>query len=350
MSLPEPRLAVELLGQDEPARQLARVLASGRVAHGWLLSGPRGIGKATLAWRFARALLGATHDELLRSAPTDRVFRMLAGGSHPDLHVLEVEASRGRRAVIKVDQARDLKEEFGATAGMGGRRVLIVDAADDLNPQSANAILKLLEEPPSGTVILLINHVPGRILPTIASRCVRLRLKRLDDAVVERLLGQALPDRPADARRALLPFARGSIGRALWLDEVGFLERYHDVLAACAATARGGSLSGLAERIAQALQATGAQAPFEVPQAILYRALQTAAGTIPAGSDEGERAALSAVAARRPLDDWGTPWDNLARLAARFEPLSLSSDAASLAAAAVLAGETAEHLVLPEPW
>lgn len=350
MSLPDPRHAVELVGHDEAAGRLARIVGSGRIPHGWLLTGPRGIGKATLAWRFARALLGAEHDALLRSEPTDRVFRMLASGGHPDLHVLEVEAARGKRAVIKVDQARDLKESFGTTAGLGGRRVLIVDAADDLNPQSANAILKLLEEPPPGTVLILVNHVPGRILPTIASRCIRLRLKPLDDLALAKLLALALPDKPAAERAALLPFAQGSIGRALWLDAVGFLPLYQDVLRSCLEAAENGSVLDLAARVGAALQATGAQAPFEVPKAILYRALQVAVGRAPPGSDEAERRALSALAARRPLDAWGGPWDNLARLAARFEPQSLSPDAASLAAASMLLGDAGEQIVLPEPW
>ncbi|WP_051329369.1 DNA polymerase III subunit delta' [Geminicoccus roseus] len=350
MSLPEPRQAFELAGHDAAAARLARIAASGRIPHGWLFSGPRGIGKATLAWRFARALLGAAHDAQLRSEPTDRVFRMLASGGHPDLHVLEVEPSRGKRAVIKVDQARDLKEAFGTTAGLGGRRVLIVDAADDLNPQSANAILKLLEEPPPGAVLLLINHVPGRILPTIASRCIRLRLKPLDELTLARLLAEALPERSAADRSALIPFAQGSIGRALWLDAVGFLRLYQDVLQGCIEALQGGSVMELAAKIAAALQATGAQAPFEVPRAILHRALQNAAGRVPPGSDEAERAALSTLAARRPLDAWGAPWDNLARLAARFEPQSLSADAASLAAATMLMGDPGDRIVLPEPW
>ena len=238
MTLLEPRQAVELFGHDEAATKLAAVLASGRIPHGWLFSGPRGIGKATLAWRFARALLGAEHDARLRSAPTDRMFRMVASGGHPDLHLLEVEPARGKRAVIKVDQARNLKEQFASTAGLGGRRVLIVDAVDDLNPQSANAILKLLEEPPPETVLLLVNHVPGRILPTIASRCVRLRLRPLDDLVMTKLIAEALPDRSPAERSVLVPFARGSIGKAIWLDSVGFVRLYQDVLAVCGDTDR----------------------------------------------------------------------------------------------------------------
>jgi DNA polymerase-3 subunit delta' len=344
----EPRLAVELHGHDEAAARLARIVAGGRIPHGWLFSGPRGIGKATLAWRFARALLGARTDGLLRSEPGDRIYRMLASGGHPDLHVLEVEPSRGKRASIKVDQARDLKEAFGITSGLGGRRVLIVDAADDLNAQSANAILKLLEEPPPSTVIILINHVPGRILPTIASRCVGLRLQRLEDPTLALLLDRALPDEEPSIRARLLPFARGSIGRALWLHAIDFLRHYDDILAACSSDS--GQRSELAARVAAAQQAAGAQAPFEVPQAILHRALQAAAGRPPAGSDLREQAALSAVAARRPLDAWGGAWDKLARLAARFEPQSLSAEAAALAVATMLMGDAGEPLVLPEPW
>lgn len=349
MSLPEPRANPDLLGHDEAAMRLARIVQSGRVPHGWLISGRRGIGKATLAWRFARALLGGAFDAHLYTPPSDRVFRMLESGGHPDLHELTVDPGKSKRAVIRVDQARQIKEQFATTAGLGGRRLLIVDAADDLNPQSANAILKLLEEPPAGTVLILINHVPGRILPTIASRCVRLRLGALPDRIVAELLARARPDLAPERRFRLVALAEGSIGRALQLESSGFVERYERLLERLGREDAPDDAMELVPILAESIQASGPQAPFEVTQAILHRAARLAAGHEPPGLDEPERRFLGNLAARRPLDDWGTVWDKLRRLSARFEPASLSAESAALAVATMLSGETDEPLVLPAP-
>jgi DNA polymerase-3 subunit delta' len=191
-----------------------------------MISGPRGIGKATLAYRFARFLL---HRHLATSSldglnvdPGDPVSRLVAAGSHPDLFVLErlFDAKIGRlRIETGVDIARDAAGFFSRSAAMGGWRVCIVDPADDLNLEAANALLKILEEPPLRSIFLLVCHRPGTVLRTIRSRCLRLPLWPLKQqqvvTVLHKVLGEEAPIETEMARAAEL--SQGSPGRALQL-------------------------------------------------------------------------------------------------------------------------------------
>ena len=169
-----------LEGVDEQATVFESALANGRLHHAWLLTGPKGLGKAAFAFRAARRLLGAAPDSAfgpLGSAADDPVNRLIAARAHPDLTVLDRDETGEARRSISVDEARRLPEVFTKAAGMAQRRVAIIDAADDLNPNAANAVLKTLEEPPPGGVLLLVCHAPGRLLPTIRSRCRRLNFR-----------------------------------------------------------------------------------------------------------------------------------------------------------------------------
>ena len=177
--IPHPRavFAYESGGAMEQA--FLDALERGRLHHAWLLAGPEGIGKATFAYRVARRLLGATAEPalgLLGSKPDDPVCRQIMARAHPDLLVLQRDAEDGKtRKGIPVDDARALPEFFAKTPAAGAYRVAIIDAADDLNANAANAVLKTLEEPPERGVLLLISHAPGSLLPTLRSRCRRLR-------------------------------------------------------------------------------------------------------------------------------------------------------------------------------
>ena len=169
-----------LEGVDEQAAIFEAALANGRLHHAWLLTGPKGLGKAGFAFRAARRLLGATPDPAfgpLGSRSDDPVNRLIAARAHPDLTVLDRDETGEARRSISVDEARRLPDVFAKAAGMAGRRIAIIDAADDLNPNAANAVLKTLEEPPPGGVLLLVCHAPGRLLPTIRSRCRRLNFR-----------------------------------------------------------------------------------------------------------------------------------------------------------------------------
>ncbi|MBN8832669.1 MAG: AAA family ATPase [Sphingomonadales bacterium] len=215
------------LGHDAQIGELIAASAAPRMHHGWIFAGPKGVGKAGLAFDFAKRLLVAGAGQPVpadRLAPDDgeALVRLLAGGAHPDfvrLERLERDSKKGEDAQlarnITVDQVRGLARLLHSAPSMGTRRVILIDSADDLETGAANALLKSLEEPPAGAVFLLVAHRPGRLLPTIRSRCRILRFKPLDDEVMMRALAEALPDLPAGEREKLVASAEGSPGQAL---------------------------------------------------------------------------------------------------------------------------------------
>jgi DNA polymerase-3 subunit delta' len=224
-----PRETAQIFGHDAAARTLAQALASGRLAHAWLLTGPEGIGKATLAYRFAGATLSGSGREgpetNLALFADSRVQRQVVALSHPGLILIRRPYdSKTKRfsAIIPVEEVRRLKSFFAHTATGEGSRVAIVDQADELNVSSANALLKTLEEPPPRTVILLITAQPGRLLPTIRSRCRVLRLAPLGAEALRRAAERAFagsehePPAEQDWGR-LVDLARGSVRRLLSL-------------------------------------------------------------------------------------------------------------------------------------
>ncbi|CTQ34200.1 DNA polymerase III subunit delta' [Jannaschia rubra] len=216
---PHPRKTKRLFGQEAAETEFLDAWNSGRPHHGWRLTGARGVGKATLAWRIARFLLTdpPARAETLDPPPGHPALPRIRALSDPALMLLRRpwdDKTKKLKTQITVDEVRRLNGFFGLSAG--GRRVVIVDPADDLNPSAANAILKLLEEPPAGATLLLISHQPARLLPTIRSRCRVLRLAPLDAQSLEAAVVQA-GGHPAAAS----PLAEGSVGAALQLSQGG---------------------------------------------------------------------------------------------------------------------------------
>ena len=221
-----PRETSDLFGHREAETALLNAYRSGRIPHAWLIGGAQGIGKATLAYRMARFVLAhpdpaapAVTDASSLALPADHpVSRRIAAQGHPDLLALErVADEKGKMpTMISVDLVRRTIGFFGSTAGEGGWRVCIVDAADELNAAGANALLKILEEPPGRSLLLVVSHAPGRLLPTIRSRCRRLMLRPLAADDVARAAADVL-GRDADAaeiKTAALA-SDGSVARAL---------------------------------------------------------------------------------------------------------------------------------------
>ena len=173
-----PREVFDLTGHEDAEEAFEATRVRGRLHHAWLLTGPEGVGKATFAYRAARRLLGAPEDPahgVLGASPDHPVSRQIIAHAHPDLFVIERLGEDGKvRKVIPVDEARGLSEFFSKSPASAPHRVAIIDAADDLNVNAANAILKTLEEPPAHGILLLISHAPGGLLPTIRLRCRRL--------------------------------------------------------------------------------------------------------------------------------------------------------------------------------
>src|SRR5271169_1750093 len=195
---PGPRANPLLLGHEAAEATLLEAMRSGRMHHAWLITGPDGVGKATLAFRFARRLLAGMPDgDTLALDPAHPVFRRVAAGSHADLLTVEraYDDKRKRmRTQIAVDDVRRISSFMSLTPAEGGWRVVVVDGAEELNQASANALLKILEEPPRRAILLLVCGAPGRLLPTIRSRCRRLRLDPLGPGAMERLLAAYLPN------------------------------------------------------------------------------------------------------------------------------------------------------------
>ena len=202
-------------------------MARGRLHHAWLLCGVEGLGKATFAYRAARRLLGAAPDGSrgpLGARPDDPVSRLISAQSHPDLLVLEraVEGGKTKKS-ISVDQSRELPEFFSKSPSQAQYRVAIIDAADDLNINAANALLKVLEEPPERGVLLLVTHAPGRLLATIRSRCRRLTFPIWSEAALAALVRSRTDLDGAEAER-IAGMAGGSPGAALLLSTAATLE------------------------------------------------------------------------------------------------------------------------------
>jgi DNA polymerase-3 subunit delta' len=244
-----PRANPDLVGHQHAEQSFLNVWQSGRLPHGWLITGQRGIGKATLAFRIARfvlsggtpqtaevGLFGGAEPETsgpLYVDPELPVSHRVASGGHADLMTLERTINpdnKKLRTTIVVGDVRKAGDFFRLTAAEGGWRVVIVDCVDELNLNAANALLKMLEEPPARALLLLVSHRPGRLLATIRSRCCYLPLTPLPEEEIQTLIGRYRPNISEDDRRLLSNLAEGSVGRALELADEGGIELYRELI------------------------------------------------------------------------------------------------------------------------
>jgi DNA polymerase-3 subunit delta' len=218
-----------IVGHDKAVEQFASAWASRKLHHAWLLAGPRGVGKASFAHAAARRVLAdaagpASSLPGVETSDDHPMVRLVEARSHPDMRQLErlVNEKTGNLArSISVDQVRSLADLFDLSPAMSDWRVVIIDSVDELEPAGANALLKMLEEPPPNSIFFLVSHAPGRLLPTIRSRCRRLDFQALDDDAMTSVLELAAPETSASERAKIVAMSFGSAGRALAFAELG---------------------------------------------------------------------------------------------------------------------------------
>ncbi|MDR1694337.1 MAG: DNA polymerase III subunit delta' [Lactobacillaceae bacterium] len=235
-----PKDNAYLAGHEKEEKSLFEAWKNNSLHNSWIISGVEGIGKATLAYKFARFLLsGNPKADNLDVSPSNHVFHLVSNNAHPDLKVIErdytdtekrkiIKAIKSgeqlsdeelgelkKSAFIRVDDVRNINEFLTKKSSLDGWRAVIVDSVDELNNAGANAILKVLEEPPYKTIMLLISHNPNKLLPTILSRCAKLNLKPLDDNIVASLLRRYRSELSEKNIKSLVEISAGSIGKAI---------------------------------------------------------------------------------------------------------------------------------------
>ncbi|MBN8532068.1 MAG: DNA polymerase III subunit delta' [Alphaproteobacteria bacterium] len=295
---PHPRRITALEGHEAARRMMAEGLARGALHHAWLITGSRGVGKASLAYLFAKYMLGEetlSFESFSVPGTPFPAHRKVAEGFHPDLLVIEAGVSEGKKTRdINVDDVRRVKDFLALTPAEGTWRIVLVDSADDMNMNAANALLKLLEEPPANALMLLVSHRPGALLPTIRSRCRVLHLHPLGPEQTRSVVSRYVPEAVA----SLMGLAKGAPGLALWLHGVNWQAMYKAVLDALA----GGGTAPLASLAAEKDRPEAWEALNFLLSTALARAASGASGV--AVMEElipGERAVLQKLAGKGAL-------------------------------------------------
>jgi DNA polymerase-3 subunit delta' len=324
----QPIANPDLLGQFDAETQFLNSFNSGRVPHAWLICGPKGVGKSTLAYRIARYVLnngGNVNDAQslfgdgfsksdttsLATDIEDPVCRRVISGSHADClsiqRTFDVKTGK-RRKEITVNEVRAVGSFLSMTPGEGGWRVIIIDSADDMNTNAANAVLKVLEEPPKRALLLLISHNPGRLLPTVRSRCRRLVLKSLSEECIFELLKQFCPNMLEEDAKELASISDGSIGRAMSLSSEGGLDIYRDINAILGTLPQLDIplLHSLGDKLVRDNSGELFDRAFELINRWLVNIIKG-----------------SAIAKNSSLDPWVAVWENTGRLFGQAKGLNL---------------------------
>lgn len=297
---------MRLIGNESARHALAAAMEGGALHHAWLIAGPEGVGKGSFARAAALRMLAAAAEPAALApgweVPAEtRTAHLFASGAHPDyreLVRLPKDPDKPDEALarsITIAQVRSLQALFATKPALSDRRVIVIDSIDDLERGGANALLKSLEEPPAGTIFLLVSHAPGRLLPTIRSRCRLLRFEALDPEQVSAIVREALPDATPRELDALVRAGEGSPGRALGFAGLD-LAALETEMAALAET--GDPSNAIRGRLAKLLGSKAAQPRYE---AFLHRAPSFIAEHAKLLSGDALRTALDAYAAAREL-------------------------------------------------
>jgi DNA polymerase-3 subunit delta' len=330
MNAPPPRENPLLIGHEAAEHTLVDALRGGRLHHAWLITGPEGVGRATLAYRFARRLLAGGTDTL-EMDPAHLVFRRVAAGTHADLLTIEREWDDKKKRMkknIAAEAVREIPGFLHLTPAEGGWRVVILDGAEDMNAHSANALLKVLEEPPARAVLMLISAAPGRLLPTLRSRCRTLSLSPLAPHAMDQVLRTYLPDMAGAQRAALAEAAQGAPGLALALSDQDGLAITGMVAEITAALPHFPLLRGY--EMADALRD---EAAFDMFFTLLRQTIAAATTATLRGTAD---AAQQRLASLRTPADWGETWARMGQIHAETERSNLDKRQAVVTALALL--------------
>jgi len=349
---PAAASATRLIGHEAAELAFLNALSTGRMPHAWLITGPKGVGKATLAFRMARTLLStpveAQGSGLFGEAPRRAItlemdsghptFRRVAELAHSDFRLLRRSLNdKGKlRSEIVIEDVRAAIDFLRMTPAEGDWRVLIVDAADDLNRNAANALLKILEEPRPRTVLILVSHAPGRLLPTIRSRCRRLTLSPLPEALMEAELRSRAPELADENLHLVAALAEGSLGHALTLIETEALALFHEIAGLLVQWPRADTAA--LHKLADRLSGRGTEQTFEQAAELLEwigtRFLRNAAlgGSVTVERFAGEADLTRKWLRAAGLDRWLELWEKVERLFARVLSVNLDRRQAWLTA------------------
>jgi DNA polymerase-3 subunit delta' len=323
-----------IVGQDRVVEQFATAWRSRKLHHAWLLAGPKGVGKATFAHAAARRVLseaaGPAFDLPGIETPADHpIVKLIEAGSHPDMRWLErlpKEKGEGLARNISVDQVRSLGELFDLSPALSPWRVAVIDTIDELEASGANALLKMLEEPPANSLFLLVSHAPGRLLPTIRSRCRRLDFQPLGDDAMAAILEAQAPEVNSAERQRIISMSFGSAGRALAFAELELAKLEE---AALAILREGDPSNGRRSSLASELGKKGAAERYaaflELAPSLVAREARSAEGSRRERALKAYAKAreLAAVAPRLSLDPAATVFQIGGILADVAEPSSL---------------------------
>ncbi|MCP4328865.1 MAG: DNA polymerase III subunit delta' [Alphaproteobacteria bacterium] len=330
----------DLVGHENAADEFRRTVAGGRVAHAWLLTGPRGIGKATFAVHMASYMLSGAHSDdggLFDDKGGSRGAFQAAPGNHPDLVMIRREPAPDTGKIAKeipIEAIRKVTAFLRLTPAAGGWRAVIIDSADELNRNAANALLKLLEEPPGNVLIVLISHAPRSLLPTIRSRCRQLALSPLSSDATRSVLESLMPDAAPNDLALATSLSEGCPGRGLGLlsgegltyfrEVADGLEKLPDIDV--------GAVDALGDTVARARDDIPFHRVFECFEWWLSQLVRTSVGLPASDCDTDAVAVWRRLAERRSLEQWLEVWDKISRLHRRTEYANLDRKQAVISA------------------